>query len=145
LIVGTGIDIVEIGRLRKALERWPRLYDRLFSPAEIASCPSLRTKFIRLAGRFAAKEAVAKAIGTPLSWRDVEITNDTRGKPMVTLGPRAAASTRGVEVLVSISHGRDYAVAHALAQADFAIVAPATTAEREKTPSGIKFRLGEQQ
>ena len=115
MIIGTGIDILEIGRLRKALERWPRLSERLFSPAELASCSSSRMKFARLAGRFAAKEAVAKALGEPLSWRDVEIANDSRGKPTASFSPGAPTSTHGVEVMVSISHGKEYAVAHALA------------------------------
>lgn len=115
LVVGTGIDIVEIDRLRKALERRPRLSERLFTPAEMMSCSSSRMKFARLAGRFAAKEAIAKALGRPFSWHDVEIFNDSRGKPTATFGPKAWASIRGAEVIVSISHGKEYAVAHALA------------------------------
>lgn len=115
MITGTGIDIVEVNRLRKALERRPRLLERLFSRAEMAYCSSSRMKFDRLAGRFAAKEAVAKAVGRPLSWLDVEILNDENGKPNATFGGKALALMRGTEVLVSISHGKGYAVAHALA------------------------------
>jgi holo-[acyl-carrier protein] synthase len=115
LVIGIGIDIVEIKRLRRALERWPRLYERLFTPEERALCSSSRMKFARLAGRFAAKEAIAKALGRPLSWRDVEIVRESKGKPVAVFYSKAKAATRGLEVLVSISHGKEYAVAQALA------------------------------
>jgi len=115
LIVGTGIDIVEIGRLRRALQRWPRLSGRLFTAAELEYCSPSPLKFARLAGRFAAKEAVAKALGHSLSWRDVEIVNDENGKPIVKVVSDGPAAGQDLQVIVSISHGREYAVAHALA------------------------------
>ena len=115
MILGVGVDIVEVQRLRKALERHRRLYQRLFSDRELQDCEGSPQKFARLAGRFAAKEAVAKALGTSLSWKDVEVTNESGGRPLVILSRRAKAMAKGARIHLSISHGKEYAVAHAVA------------------------------
>lgn len=69
-----------------------------------------------LAGRFAAKEAVAKALGPPFGWLEVAILSEAGGRPMVGLSGRAALAAEGLEVLVSISHSEHYASAFAIAQ-----------------------------
>lgn len=121
-VVGTGVDIVEVGRLAAALARHSeRFLERVFLPGEQVPGRGGRTWVQRLAGRFAAKEAVLKALGIGLSrcrWRDVEVVRSPRGRPGVRLHGSLAglADALGVtEVQVSISHGRRYAVAVAVA------------------------------
>ncbi|HWB72934.1 MAG TPA: holo-ACP synthase [Egibacteraceae bacterium] len=123
-VIGVGVDAVEIGRLRAALERSPRLLGRLFTERERALCTSRcgQLRFGGLAARFAAKEAVAKALGTGVrgfGFRDVEVLPDAGGRPRVTLhdGAGRVAAERGVDrVHVSLSHTHDLAVAHAVAE-----------------------------
>lgn len=122
VIVGMGVDIVEVDRLEAALSRWGEpLLARLFSPGEYRVMPGPRSRGQFFAGRFAAKEAVLKALGVGLRgcrWRDVEVGRDNRGRPVVRLqGPLVAlAAKKGVgSVHLSISHSRRYAVATAVA------------------------------
>lgn len=120
-VVGLGIDVVEVARFERALERTPTLADRLFTPAEQAACRRAdgSWRVASLAARFAAKEAVAKALGTGIrgfAFRDVEIVADERGRPTAVLhGPAATVAQRvGVtEVLVALSHAAGVAVATA--------------------------------
>ena len=121
-VVGTGIDLVENGRMEEVLSRWNnRFRDRVFLPAEQRYCEQKASPPRHYAGRFAVKEAVAKAFGlgmTPrLSWTDIEVVNcPDSGAPSVALSPRAEtlARERGIShVAVSLSHTRHYAVAHA--------------------------------
>lgn len=121
MIHGIGTDIIEIKRIEKAIERHgQRFLDRLFTPNEQTYCRRYRDASRHFAGRFAAKEAVAKALGTgfreELGWSDFEIVNDAQGKPHVVLNPRLKESLAGIEILVSISHSHDYATAFALCQ-----------------------------
>jgi len=119
MIKGIGIDIVEIERIRKAVDKNP-LIERFFTEAEAADFCG-RQRHVHVAGKYAAKEAVAKALGTGLSgfkWKDIEILKDDKGKPYVKLKGKAyrTAREKGVDkVHVSISHSRDYAVAQAIA------------------------------
>ncbi|MDP8970883.1 MAG: holo-ACP synthase [Actinomycetota bacterium] len=123
-VVGIGTDAVEIARVRAAVTRTPGLLDRLFTEAEQSACRSDcgELRFGGLAARFAAKEAVAKALGTGVrgfGFRDVEVLPDDLGRPTVTLHDRAqqVAADHGVDrVHVSLTHTRDLAVAHALAE-----------------------------
>ncbi len=126
-IVGIGIDLVENGRIQAMLEKWgARFRDRVFCPAEQAYCEQKRLPWPHYAGRFAVKEAVAKAfstgIGKHVNWLDIEVTRCPQsGAPAVLLtGPAAAlAATRRVrEVKLSLSHTRHYAVAQAILLAD---------------------------
>ena len=118
MILGVGTDIIEISRIRKAAERQTRLFTRLFTAAELAHIEQGgRVKWNRAAGKFAAKEAIAKAIGNPCSWHDVEILPDTSGKPIPTLHKRAAGAMKGRQLRISISHSRDYAIAVAILEA----------------------------
>ncbi len=116
-----GTDVIEIGRVARALVRHPLLKARLFTAAEIAECEGKGNPAASFAGRFAAKEAVLKALGTGLrgvNWLDIEIRNNSLGEPEVSLfGPalELARSRNVQEIRVSISHSRDMALAFALA------------------------------
>src|SRR6476661_7339724 len=110
-----GIDVVEIARVRRVLERHPqRFLERIYTPLEIAYC---RGRVSELAARFAAKEAVMKALGTGvrgIAWRDIEILPNPRGKPLVQLHNSAserAASIGLHQIDISLSHSRAYAIA----------------------------------
>ncbi|HEY8284223.1 MAG TPA: holo-ACP synthase [Chloroflexota bacterium] len=114
----TGIDAAEISRIARAVDRWgQRFLDRVYTPAEQRYCGR---KPQRLAGRFAAKEAISKVLGTGVRyvhWREMEILPDRRGKPTVCLYGRAAevASRLGLgPISVSITHTGDLALAVAL-------------------------------
>lgn len=115
-VIGTGVDITEVSRLRKAVEKWGEAFlNRVFTRRELSYAHKTRTRgsfYQHLSGRFAAKEAVFKALGNQeLTWQDVEIMNDSTGKPRaLILNDRG----RGRDVHVSISHVKNYAVAHAL-------------------------------
>jgi holo-[acyl-carrier protein] synthase len=114
-IAGMGVDIIEISRVESALTARLRMVERVYTEEEIAYCRSKpASMYAHFAGRFAAKEAVAKALGRSLEWRDVSIENDPLGKPRTVLRGPAADAAEGGLVLVSISHSRDYAVAHAV-------------------------------
>src|SRR5262245_44761422 len=119
-VIGIGIDLEEIARIERVFSR-PRALARVFTPHEIAYCQPKRHCFQHLAARFAAKEAVFKALGTGLSgglhWTDAEVRNEPSGKPYLTLsGPAKALADRlGVQtILVSLSHSRRYAVAQVI-------------------------------
>jgi len=115
MILGVGVDIIEIGRIEEALTRRRRLVDRLFVPAEIDYCRSRpSSQYSHFAGRFAAKEAVAKALGRSFAWHEVIVAQEPTGKPVVHLYGRAADVGGRGRVMLSISHSRDYAVAYAV-------------------------------
>jgi holo-[acyl-carrier protein] synthase len=112
-----GIDLLEIARLEQALERRPRLAERLFTDAERAYAASRARPGQHLAARFCAKEAVAKALGLEVwSFRDVEVTS-AGGPPEVALSGAAAerAAALGVGVRISLTHTRSEAAAVAIA------------------------------
>ena len=114
---GVGIDTLEIDRLERALERRPRLAERLFTEAERAYAAERARPGQHLAARFCAKEAVAKALGLEAwSFRDVEVVA-SHGPPSVRLSGAAAdrAAALGVEVSVSLTHTRRDAAAVAVA------------------------------
>ena len=119
-VVGVGVDVVEIDRFAAALAKRPRLAERCFTPAEAAYCLSRRFPAQHFAARFAAKEAVGKALGIGMTrWREVEVVRG-RGAPSIALHGRYAerGAQLGVErVHVSLTHGRDSAVAFAVAEA----------------------------
>jgi len=120
-ITGLGVDIVEIERMRRALERRPAMRQRIFSEAERAYCEARNKPEIHYAMRFAAKEAVLKALGTGFAgmrFTDVEVERDERGRPVPRLSGRAAevAAERGiVEMHLSLSFTHTTAVASAVA------------------------------
>jgi holo-[acyl-carrier protein] synthase len=110
VIKGIGVDITELDRMETLINRQPRLKERILTESEILIFEKLngRRKVEYFAGRFAAKEAFSKAngtgIGKHLSFLDIEITSDDKGKPMIS-----KPFSEGVHL--SISHSRDYAVA----------------------------------
>lgn len=114
-IIGSGIDIVEIKRLKRAIKKWGDLFlKRVFTDKEIAYAKSRRTTFEHLAGRFAAKEAILKAtdIGE-FAFKDIEIVNNKAGKPCANITKPKSANKK-YKISVSISHIKDYAVASAV-------------------------------
>jgi holo-[acyl-carrier protein] synthase len=121
MITGLGVDIVEIDRMRAALERQPKLKERLFSEEERAYCDKRSRPEVHYALRFAAKEAVLKALGTGFSgmrFCDVEVSRETSGRPVPRLKGRAAerAAELGIiEMHLSLSFTHTTAVASAVA------------------------------
>jgi holo-[acyl-carrier protein] synthase len=117
------MDVVEIPRVERAIARWGQAFlGRVFTHAELSLVGSAPAVAQRLAGRFAAKEAVMKALGTGwrgVSWREIEIASDTLGNPVVRLSGRAAAvaARQGIGAwAVSISHTKALATAMAVAE-----------------------------
>ena len=120
--VGLGVDIVEIARMRAILERTPNFRIRVYSEDERAYCDATATPEVHYATRFAAKDAVLKALGTGFSggigFRDVEVRRTTKGRPYVVLSGRAkeVAAEQGVrELPLSLSYTHTDAVACAMA------------------------------
>ncbi len=113
MIDGIGIDIIEVGRVAAAI-RSERFVARVFTPGEAAECRGRGCTEQRFAGRFAAKEAVAKALGRSLSWREVEIRAGRRGEPFAVLTGRALTLLGSRMVRVSISHCHSHAIAQAI-------------------------------
>jgi holo-[acyl-carrier protein] synthase len=114
---GVGIDLLEIARLERALERRPRLAERLFTPGERAYAAGSPQPAMHLAGRFCVKEAVAKALALRAwDWHDVELVGGG-GPPQLRLSGRAGARAAelGVEVQVSLTHTHGMAGAVAVA------------------------------
>jgi len=120
-IIATGIDLIECQRIRQVWQRHgDHLLERLLTPAERTYVQSHREPVPRLAGRFAAKEAILKVLGTgwrgQISWRDMEILNNPLGTPAVSLTGECAriASQLGIaQILISITHTENFAAATA--------------------------------
>lgn len=113
MIIGTGVDITEVRRLRQAVEKWGNEFlDRVFTKKELENAKTRGSLYQHLAGRFAAKEAVFKALGDKnLGWKDVQVLNDKEGKPYCLILDNR---NRKIEVHISISHVKTYAVASAV-------------------------------
>jgi holo-[acyl-carrier protein] synthase len=119
LIKGIGNDIIEIDRIEKSIKSYgERFLNRIFTKKEIAYCKKNAMEARHFAGRFAAKESIAKAlgcgIGKLLSWKDLEILNDENGKPSVILNPKRAQYFNEPNLHISISHCKSYATAIAI-------------------------------
>ena len=119
MIETLGIDLIEIKRVTKVKERWgKRFLERVYTPKELEYCLKKKYPEGSLAGRFAAKEAVMKALGTGLSsgvsWKDIEIINDRKGKPEVFLYGKTKKLLGKKRVLISISHTKEDAIAQAM-------------------------------
>lgn len=112
MILGTGLDLAEVDRIRRSIERYgPRFLERVYTPFEVAYAERKANRYERYAGRFAAKEAGMKAIGTgwrrSVRWRDFEVANLPSGKPTLLLHGEAGriAEQMGVKsVSLSITH-----------------------------------------
>ncbi len=120
MIVGVGIDTVELERIERAMERWPRFLDRILTPRERARTGE---RVERVAARWAAKEALFKALDPPskglyMGWRDVEVLNTSTGRPFFVVKGRTGryVKRRNLRLHLSLSHDRGRAVALVLAQ-----------------------------
>lgn len=122
MIIGLGVDISEVGRIKAAIERHGETFlRRLYTPAEREYCERFKNKYERFAGRFAAKEAIMKALGTGWSrgvrWVDVEVVRQKGGRPTVKLHGEAGkiADALGVKnIALSITHTADQAFAQVI-------------------------------
>jgi phosphopantetheine--protein transferase-like protein len=121
-IRGIGVDVIEVHRIDRALTRWGETFTRrLFTADEVRRAGAAPARAMRLAGRFAAKEAVMKALGLGwrrMAWHEIEILNDEAGRPLVSLrgGAARTAQRLGIsDVLISLTHTRDLAAASAIA------------------------------
>ena len=121
-IIGIGHDLIEVSRIESVLSRWgDRFRNRVFTPKELAYCESKRNRSQRLASRFAAKEAVFKALGTGwqrgVGWTEIEVANDDLGKPYIILSGRTKELSRqlGVRnIFVSMTNTENYGAAQVI-------------------------------
>ena len=126
MILGLGIDIIEVARVQSSVERFgERFLNRLLLPDEIAYCQQHKVPGPFVAVRFAAKEAISKAFGTGigahLGWHDMEVRRKESGEPFVVLHGkgRELFATRGAkQLLISLSHTQNYATAVAVLESD---------------------------
>ena len=122
IIYGVGTDIIEIERIKRTMDRYPRFVERLFTIDELAYLESKALKPQHVAGGFSAKEAVLKSMGTGLrnfKWKEIEIIRDIKGRPFVRLNGKAreyADDNYIGDIHISISHSRNYATATAVAE-----------------------------
>ena len=122
MIVGTGVDLAEVPRIRAAIERYgARFVERIYTPGEVAYVESKANRFERYAARFAAKEAGMKAIGTGwkrgVLWRDFDVSNLPSGRPTLRLHGAALriAGQLGVRAIsLSLTHTAELAMAHVI-------------------------------
>ncbi len=122
-IFGIGIDVVEVERIASAIDRHGQPFlTKLFTSGELAYCRGQKNPALHYAARFAAKEAVSKALGTGIGgqagWLDLEIIRDPSGAPKLSLSGNAAdfAKANGItEIQISLTHAREYAAANAVA------------------------------
>src|SRR5271155_3913444 len=119
MLIGTGVDLIEVERIAHSIERYgERFLRRVYTDHEIAYCRGRRVSAESFAARFAAKEAGAKALGTGISrgvtWKEFEVKRETGGKPTLHLSGRAAelAAMMGIQrVQLSLTHSRELAMA----------------------------------
>jgi holo-[acyl-carrier protein] synthase len=122
LIIGLGVDLAEVPRIKAAIERRGQVFlRRIFTPKEIEYCERFKNKFERYAGRFAAKEAAMKALGTGwrhgIRWVDLEVVRERSGRPTISLAGEAAkiAGQLGVRrISLSITHTEVEALAQVI-------------------------------
>jgi holo-[acyl-carrier protein] synthase len=126
MIVGTGIDIVKIDRIERMMTRWGDLFlGRVFTEKEIVRCQKRAHPAECFAGRFAAKEAFFKAVGSGfrngIHWTDIEVDNDPMGRPSLSLHRRAKEvfqAQRIQKAFLTLSHDTPYAVAHVILEGE---------------------------
>ncbi len=120
MIVGVGVDIIEISRIKDAMEKNTLFIEKIYTENEIEYLKSRNFRPEYLAGRFAAKEAISKALGTGIfqySMKDIEIDRNANGKPVVILKGKAkqiAQKLGEYKIHISISHSRENAIAYAV-------------------------------
>lgn len=121
VIIGTGVDIVDVGRFSAALARTPRMSERLFTPRELYRADGTALDVTSMAARFAAKEAVAKALGVPagMAWHDCEVLPHRSGAPVLQMTWTVAAAAAELRIThwhLSLSHDGGLAIAYVLAE-----------------------------
>lgn len=120
MVLGLGIDIIEIHRIKKSIEQYgDKFLNKVFTPEEIKYCNSKFNKFQHFAARFAAKEAVYKALAsgwqTGLRWKDIEIQNDASGMPSInSTGKLKLFLSDSAQLRISISHSENYVTSVAI-------------------------------
>lgn len=122
-IISHGIDLVEFGRIEELLDRHERRFlERVFTARELADAEKVKNHIEKLAGRFAAKEAVMKLIGTGwrdgVAWTDIQVVNNELGQPIVNISGKVKelAEQKGIEqITLSITHTANFAMASAVA------------------------------
>jgi holo-[acyl-carrier protein] synthase len=120
MVIGIGIDIIEIDRIRDSVEKFgDRFLNKIYTQKELDYCLKKKYKYQHLAARFAAKEAVYKALATgwdaDVSWQNIEISNEANGMPIVTLqGKLKKFLQKGKDLKISMSHSRDYVACMAI-------------------------------
>jgi holo-[acyl-carrier protein] synthase len=124
MIFGTGIDIVEIDRIKNSLNKYsPKFEQKIFTSTEINYCQSQVNPAKHFAARFAVKEAVSKCLGTgitgALGFKDMEVINEKTGKPILVMtgkGKELFEKLKLKSIHISISHDSNHAIAHAIAE-----------------------------
>ncbi|MCP5050041.1 MAG: holo-ACP synthase [bacterium] len=118
MVKGIGVDIVDIPRIKKLLDKGDRFLEKVFHETEIRYCQSKHRREVHLAARFASKEAFFKALGTGwrygMRWEDIVVENDSLGKPVINLSGKTQDYFQAQDfssIHLSISHTQDYAVA----------------------------------
>lgn len=117
MVYGIGIDLVKIERMKEVVEKWGRRFlDRVFTEGEIAYCYEKKNPYLSLAVRFAAKEALIKALGStaPVSLNEIEVVNIESGKPFLKVNGRTEVFFREkliTKAHLSLSHEHDYGIA----------------------------------
>jgi holo-[acyl-carrier protein] synthase len=122
MIIGTGVDMVEISRIKTAAKKWKKSFlEKIFTEKELEYSNEKTSSYQHLAARFAAKEAVLKALGSGLTsrmeWKDIEVWNETSGKPNVRLGGEVELVSKNMgvkDIIISMSHTRTYAIANVI-------------------------------
>jgi holo-[acyl-carrier protein] synthase len=119
MVRGIGVDIIEIDRIQRSVETiGEHFLQKVYTPAEITYCDAKAHRFQHYAARFAAKEALSKALSTgwagEFRWKDVEVTNDPSGQPRITLHGSLRSHLAGAAVMLSMSHSESHVVAMVL-------------------------------
>lgn len=120
MVLGVGIDIIEIERIQRSIEKFDELFlNKIFTETELDYCLSKKNKYQHFAARFAAKEAIAKAMATGWSkgfrWKDIEIFNEPNGRPMVNLfGNLKKFLDEGKKLKITMSHSEHYVTCFAI-------------------------------
>ncbi len=123
MVRGIGVDIIEINRIREVIDRQgDRFIDKVFTAVEIAYCRARKIPYQHFAARFAAKEAVAKALSTgwrgEFRWKDIEVSNNELGQPSVTLHGAISERLAGSRIFLSLSHSDNSVVAFVVIETD---------------------------
>jgi holo-[acyl-carrier protein] synthase len=116
MIIGIGIDLIEVDRVKKTMAQHPRFLDRIFTPEEVRYSQGKKNAAQHLAARFAAKEAFFKALGRRIAWDKVGVVNLPSGQPLLEV--RSAQSLGFSRAYLSLSHLREYAQAVVVLEKD---------------------------